>query len=130
MKSLHSLTELQIAVIEVLWSRGEATVREVHERLEESRGLARKTVGTLLRRLERYGVVSHREAGREFVYRADVTREEIRLASVGNLIDTLFDGDVSAFVRHAVQSKEIAPGDVRRIHEMLDEWTSSRGSGK
>ena len=59
MSETHQLTELQIAVMRVLWEKGEATVAEIWEALRPERGLAQTTVATLLCRLEKRGVVAH-----------------------------------------------------------------------
>lgn len=126
MKELHRLTELQIEVLGVLWKRGEATVADVHQALEPATGLARKTIGTLLFRLEQQGVVGHREDGREYVYRARATREQVERATVGSVLGRLFRGDVAAMVSHALRAEEVEPGDVERVKEMLDRWTAER----
>ena len=122
MKDLHRLTDLQVDILRVLWKRGEATVGEVHQALEDETRLARKTVGTLLFRLERQGVIGHREEGREYVYRARVTREQVERAAVGSVLGRLFRGDVAAMVSHALRAEEVAPGDVDRLREMLQSW--------
>jgi len=123
---LHRLTDLQTEVLGVLWSRGEATVADVHQALEPRTGLARKTIGTLLFRLERQGVIGHREEGREYVYSARVSREQVERATVGSVLGRLFRGDVAAMVSHALRADEVEPGDVERLREMLDRWTAER----
>ncbi|SOD03300.1 Predicted transcriptional regulator [bacterium JGI 053] len=126
MKELHRLTELQIEVLGVLWQRSEATVADVHQALEPSTGLARKTIGTLLFRLEQQGVIRHREEGREYLYAACVTREQVERAAVGSVLGRLFRGDVAAMVSHALRAEEVEPGDVERLKEMLERWTAER----
>lgn len=126
MKELHRLTDLQVDVLAVLWERGEATVAEVHQALERAHGLARKTVGTLLFRLEQQGVIGHREDGREYVYSARVTRDQVERAAVGSVLGRLFRGDVAAMVSHALRAEEVEPGDVERLREMLDRWSAER----
>lgn len=53
------LTDLQLALLRVLWTRGEATVQDMVEALRPERDLAPTTVATLLSRLEKRRVVSH-----------------------------------------------------------------------
>ncbi|HVS04264.1 MAG TPA: BlaI/MecI/CopY family transcriptional regulator [Thermoanaerobaculia bacterium] len=122
MKELHALTDLQLAILDVLWRRGEATASEVHEELVDSLGLARKTVGTLLTRLEKQRVLTHRSAGREFVYRAAVTRREVGRATVRNVLQRLFHGSLPALVNQALESEEVKPGDVQRVQELIAAW--------
>ena len=71
------LTELQIDLMDVLWERDEATAAEVCEALSTTRGLALSTVSTLLTRLEKKGVVTHRKEGRQHIYRATVSRGDV-----------------------------------------------------
>lgn len=119
-KALHALTELQLAVLDVLWRRREATANDVHESLSPTFGLARGTVGTLLHRLERQRVVTHRAEGREFFYRAAVDREAVRAARVNGLVSGLFGGDLASMVSFAVSSRDVAPGDLARLQALLN----------
>lgn len=121
MRHLHRMTDLQLEIMNVIWARGEATVAQVHAAIEPRRRLARKTVGTLLSRLNAQGVLAHREDGREYVYRAAVAREEVERATIGNVLKRLFRGDVAAMVSHALRAEDVRPGDVERLRRLLDE---------
>ena len=96
----YALTELQLAILGILWDRGEATSRDVRDALEPDRSLALTTVATLLSRLEKRGVLAHRRAGRSYVFRPTVTRDEVRTAMVKDLAENLFDGDRVALIDH------------------------------
>ena len=67
------LTDLQLTILSVLWERREATVAEIHDEIGERAGASRKTIATLLDRLERRGYVKHKARDRENVYRAAVS---------------------------------------------------------
>ncbi len=121
----HNLTALQLSILRVLWGRGEATVTEIWEALHAERGLAQTTLATMLSRLERRGVVSHRTQARQFVYRALVTEQEAQHSMVSELTSRLFEGDVSALVSHLLTAQDISPGDRARIREMLNAATSA-----
>ncbi len=94
------LTDLQIAIMRVLWERGEASVADVWQALQPERGLAQTTVATLLSRLERRGVIARRAAHRSFVYWTVVSEAEVRQSMVDGLIERMFAGDVTALVNH------------------------------
>ncbi len=115
------LSELQLAVMRVLWQRGKATVAEVHEALEPERGLALTTVATVLTRLEKAGFVAHRAAGRHYLYRPLVSEEAVRRSMVAVLADRLFEGDVAALVSHLVNARDIEPGDLARVKRLIEE---------
>jgi predicted transcriptional regulator len=116
---IHQLTELQIALLRVLWDRGEATVAEICDALRPERSLAPTTVATLLSRLERRGVVSHRSASRQFIYAAAVSEDEVRHSMVSELTEQLFDGDVAELVSHLLSARDISSGDIEKVKEMI-----------
>ena len=120
MPESHSFTALQLAILRVLWDRGEATVIEIWEALHAERGLAQTTLATMLSRLEKRGAVSHRSVSRQFVYRAVVSEDVARHSMVSELTDRLFEGDVPALVSHLLTAQDISPGDRERIRAMLD----------
>lgn len=106
------LTGLQLSILDVLWSHGEATTHDVWAEVVEERPLALTTVATLLSRLERKHVLSHRRDGRQYVYRATVTRAEVRRSKVRELTDLLFDGDPAALMSHLVRADGVDPSRI------------------
>jgi BlaI family transcriptional regulator, penicillinase repressor len=111
----HRLGDLQLAIMRVLWSRGEASVAQVHEALEAERGLAPTTIATMLVKLEKKGVVKHRAEGRRFIYLPRVSEGQVRHSMVGELTSQLFRGDVTALVNHLLSEHEI---DARELAEL------------
>lgn len=118
--SVH-LTDLQLAIVRILWGRGECTVLEVQEALLPERALAQTTVATLLTRLEKRGVVSHRVGGRQFLYKAEVSEPEVRESMVGELTDMLFDGRPSALISHLITKREIDPSELDEVKRLIAE---------
>jgi predicted transcriptional regulator len=121
-KNLHELTDLQLAIMKEIWSRGTATVTDVHEALIGSTALAKKTVGTMMARLEKQGFLAHYAEGREFIYEPTVTRYEVARAKMRNALDNLFGGSLPALVSHALEAKDVAEGDVERVRALIAEW--------
>jgi len=121
MAETYQLTDLQIAIMRVLWDRGQATVVDIWEALHEERGLAQTTIATLLTRLQKRGVVSHTTRQRQFVYRAEVTESEVRRSMVSDLTERLFDGDVAALMTHLLSGREVSTGDMERIKQLIAE---------
>ena len=113
------LGDLQHAIMQVLWRRGEATVSQVHAELLPERGLAPTTIATMLRKMEDKGVVRHRAHGRQFVYTPAVTRGEVQRSMVGEIVDRLFAGDPAALVSHLVSEHEIDREELERLRGLL-----------
>lgn len=112
--------ELQLAILRVLWERGEAAVQDVLEALAPDREPAVSTVATVLSRLEEQGAVSRRKEGRRFVYRPELDREEVRRSMVADLVERLFGGEPSELVGHLLREREIDGADMDRLEELVD----------
>ena len=127
MTDSHRLTGLQLAVMRVVWERGEATIADVCEALRSERRLAQTTVATLLARLEKRGVLAHRVDGRQYVYRAMVSEREVRRSMVAELTESLFQGRPADLISHLLSSREIAPGDLERVKELIEAQEREQG---
>src|SRR5262252_9256607 len=112
------LTTLQLAVMHVLWSRDEASVTDV-QRAMTGRRLALTTVATLLVRLEQRGLVSHRAEGRQYIYRARVSPAEVRETVTRELLRTLFNGDVAAFVSQLLDARKLTREEVADLQRLV-----------
>jgi predicted transcriptional regulator len=130
MADTHQLTDLQLAILRVLWDRGRATAAEITEALRPERGLAQTTIATLLSRLERRGIVSHESRNRQFVYRARVSESAVRRSMVRELTEQLFEGDVTALVNHLLSGREISSGDLARVKAMIEAHEKGASNGR
>lgn len=119
MSPKHSLGDVQLAIMRVLWQHGEAAVAEVHEALRDERGLAPTTVATMLVKMEKKGVVTHRAIGRRFIYRAAVSESEVRRSMVGELTDRLFQGNVAALLSHLLSEHDLDTDELAQVRALI-----------
>ena len=115
----HELTDLQIDVLRVLWERGEASAGEVTDALRGRRDLAATTVATLLTRLEKRGVVTHRVEGRSYIYRAEVGEGDVRRTLLTR-VKGAFAGDVSALLAQLISDEQLDANDLARARELIE----------
>ena len=113
-----SLTDLQLDIMRVLWTRGEATVAEVAHAVR-ARKLANATVATILSRLEKRGAISHRSEGRQFVYSARLKEAEVRKSMMTRVKETLFTGDVPALVSQLLMERDINADDLKQVKALI-----------
>jgi predicted transcriptional regulator len=114
------LGDLQGAIQRVLWGESEAKVARVTEALPGKRR-APTTIATMLTKMERRGIVTHRVEGRQFVYRPALSEAEVTRTMVADLTQRLFEGDVSALVGHLLTSEEIDQDELVRLRAMIVE---------
>jgi|SRR5262245_3487910 len=113
------LTELQLEIMRVLWAHGGATVAEVHAALPAQR-LAQATIATLLRRMEAKGAVSHDKQGRQFVYRARITEQQVRRSLVAEVADRLFSGQVPALINYLLARRRIGADELAEVKALIE----------
>ena len=114
----QELTELQRDLMQVLWQKGEASASDVWEALRPQKKLAATTVATLLSRLEKKGVVSHRVAGRTFIYRPKVEETAVRSSLLDRVKDA-FAGDVAALMAQLLDEHDVNSEDLARVRELI-----------
>lgn len=120
-QTTHTLGDLQLAIMRILWERQEAAVAEVHEALLDERGLAPTTIATMLSKMERKGVVAHRAEGRRFVYRPTVSEPQVRRSMVGELTERLFGGDRVALVSHLLAEHALDPAELAELRRLTED---------
>lgn len=90
-------TDRQLDVMNILWDRGSATVREAKEELDDD--LAYTSVLTVFQTLEKDGRVRYEREGKAYRYFPVVSRAEAGKAAVGYVLRRLFRGSPEALLR-------------------------------
>src|SRR5256885_13028359 len=121
MAASPELSDLQLAIMRVLWDKREASAAEVQAAMQRSRRLAITTVSTLLGRLEKKGAVSHRADGRTFVYRARVSELDMRRKAISGVIRNLFRGNPSEVVGQILSERDVSEEDLERMRRMIQD---------
>lgn len=122
-----SVTEAEQAILEVLWDHGEASVREVTQALEPHKPVAYTTVLTMLGVLHKKELVEFRQQGRAFIYRAALSKAEVRDRALSQLMSQLFDGSPEALALHLLENHDVDPG---RIEALRAKVRAARSKGK
>jgi predicted transcriptional regulator len=117
-KKTIGLTPAERRVMEALWRRGEATVREVADDLSAEKPVAYTTALTVLRVLTEKGAVKAREEGRAHVFRPLISETEARRKALRQLVSDFFGGSNAALAQHLL-SEELTAKERARIEALL-----------
>jgi predicted transcriptional regulator len=120
-KKSPGLTDAELRLMEVLWTRGQATVSDVVEALPSNVPLHYSTVLTTLRILETKGYLSHSKDGRAFVYQPVVGRDEARESAVKHLVRRFFDNSPQLLVLNLLENQKVDPAELRRLKRRIQE---------
>src|SRR3990170_3091042 len=97
-------TDRELEALKVLWQHGEATVRDICDRMNQSGAkLAYTTVLSLLQVMEQKGLVRHRQSGKAYLYSAAAERDRTFRTLAGGFLEKVFDGAVDEYLVHAIQ---------------------------
>ncbi|HLL53146.1 MAG TPA: BlaI/MecI/CopY family transcriptional regulator, partial [Myxococcaceae bacterium] len=100
-------TEMELAILQVLWDRGPSTVREVHEVLnKDSEGTGYTTVLKLMQIMTEKGLVERDESQRAHVYRPTATQQKTERQLVSDLLDRAFGGSPAKLAMQALATKK------------------------
>ena len=120
-------TDRELDILKVLWSREEATVRQVYEVLREELDIVQNTVQAFLRTMTEKGLVEHRTEGRSFVYRPLVKQEQTSRNLLGRVLLHVFDGSLDQLVESAVSLKDPSREELDRLRALLDRCDPDEG---
>jgi predicted transcriptional regulator len=116
------VTDTELAILQVLWERGEATRRQVTDALYPGGGDAHyATVQNLLGRLERKGFVGSVREGTVLVFTATVDRDELIRRRLQGLANKLCGGAVVPLVMNVIRSQLLSAAEVDELYAYLRE---------
>jgi BlaI family penicillinase repressor len=125
-QSLDSLGELQRAVMEIVWRRGEASVHDVLKELGPRKKLAYTTVLTVLQKLEKAGWLAHRNVGKSYIYTPTASREEAGAGSVRGFLKRVFEGDAVAMFQHLIRESDLSDEELGELRTLIDKKRKER----
>src|SRR5436853_5738105 len=109
------LTDLENAVMRVVWDSEPCSVEAVFEVVSRDRDLKETTIRTLLRRLEQKGYLQHETEGRAYVYRATERPRSLAARAVRQIIDRFCQGSVEELVSGMVDAKVLTTDELNRL---------------
>jgi predicted transcriptional regulator len=118
-KKTPTLTEAEYRLMDILWTHGPLSVADVAERVGEP-PLAYNTVLTTLRILEQKGYLGHKAAGRAFIYKATVERDEAQRNVVNHMVSRFFGGSPRELVLNLLDSESVDAAELARLRELID----------
>ncbi len=99
------LGPLEMEILGIVWDMGQATSRDVFEKMRDRRRLGQSTVLTVLRRLSGRGILHRDVAGGVYVYRPAIGREELGMQMIDNVVNLIFRGSVEPALEHLSKRK-------------------------
>ena len=113
-------TESELEILQVLWDKGQASVRDVHEELLKSKEAGYTTTLKLMQIMHEKGLVKRDDSIKTHIYQAAVSKEKTQKHLLGKMIDTLFGGSPTQLVMQALGNHKASDVELEEIQKLLD----------
>ena len=118
----QDITDAELAVLQVLWEHGPATIRQLADALyPEGRTAQYATVQKLLERLESKGCVQRDRGNAVHVFAAMLDRDELVARRLEAVADKLCGGSWTPLLTHLVQKQKLSRRDRQALCDLIDE---------
>jgi BlaI family transcriptional regulator, penicillinase repressor len=114
-------TPSELAILQILWSRGPSTVREIHETLSLEKDVGYTSALKLLQIMTTKGIVKRIEDGRAHVYSANHAAEKTKQQFASDVLQRVFRGSASQLMQHALAGRRASRQEIEELRRLLDE---------
>jgi BlaI family penicillinase repressor len=114
-------TESELEILTVLWQRGLASVREVHEELARTKDVGYTTTLKLMQIMNEKGLVKRDASVKTHIYQAAVSKEKTQRHLLGKMIDGLFGGSSTQLVIQALGNHKASREELEAIQNLLND---------
>lgn len=128
----QDVTDAELAILEILWKEGPATIRQLTDTLYPKGGNAQyATVQKLLERLETKAFVERSRAAGAHSFRAAVDREELIGRRLQATAEKLCGGSMTPLLLHLVRARKLSTRERQELRTLIDDLdTASRNRGE
>jgi BlaI family penicillinase repressor len=113
-------TESELEILNILWNKGTASVREVHEVLLLTKEAGYTTTLKLMQIMHEKGLVKRDDSIKTHIYQAAVSKEKTQKHLLNKMIDTVFGGSPGELVMQALGNHKASAEELEEIQKMLD----------
>lgn len=113
-------TESELEILQVLWEKDQASVREVHEELLKTKDSGYTTTLKLMQIMYEKGLVKRDDSFKTHIYQASVSKERTQKHLLGKMINTLFGGSPGELVLQALGNHKASPAELEEIQRLLN----------
>jgi BlaI family penicillinase repressor len=114
-------TTSELEILQVLWTRGPSTVREVHEILSEKREMGYTNVLKLMQIMTEKGLVRRNETQRAHVYEVGQPAEKTKRNLAADVMERVFDNSASELMMHALAGRRASKEEIAELRRLINE---------
>lgn len=112
-------TESELEILQIIWEKKEATVRQVHDLLAVKKNVGYTTTLKLMQIMFEKGLLTRNTDSRSHIYEAVASQEKTQKFLLNKVIDTLFQGSSFDLVMQALGNKKTSKKELEHIKKYL-----------
>ena len=114
-------TESELEILQILWEKGNCTVRDVHEILTRNKEAGYTTTLKLMQIMHEKGLVGRDTSSKTHIYSALASQQKTQQHLVSRLIDNAFNGSAARMVMQALGNHKSSKDEIEAIKKYLDQ---------
>ncbi len=119
-------TESELEILSLLWEMKEASVRQIHERLAETKDTGYTTTLKTMQNMYAKGLVNRNEEQRTHIYSPLTSQKETQKSLLKNLVSTAFGGSAQQLVLQALGEEKPSKVELDEIRAFLDQLENKK----
>lgn len=119
-KKSEYLTDGEQQIMNILWNKGECSVKDITDELSQDKPTAYTTAQTMCKILVEKGYVDFRKQGRAFIYCARVTQKQARKSALSALLNRFFGSSPELLAQHLMEENDIDLKDLEALQNKVD----------
>lgn len=124
-KDIH-ITEAELEILQVLWDKKEATVKEVHEELSTEREAVYTTTLKQMQVMYEKGLLKRDDSRRQHTYYPDVDIKRVQRKFMDKVMKNLFSGSAGELVMNALSNYKTTPEELDQIKNLIEKAKQSK----
>jgi BlaI family transcriptional regulator, penicillinase repressor len=114
-------TDSELEILQILWQKGKATVREVNETLNEHKETGYTTTLKIMQIMQEKGLLQRNDSARSHVYCAVVSESLTQQALLSRFTDAVFRGSALQLVMQALGNSSTSPSELHQIKTLIEQ---------
>lgn len=113
-------TESELEILQIIWEKGQCSVRDVHDVLEKTKDAGYTTTLKLMQIMHDKGLVERDTSAKTHLYKAVITREQAQNTAVNKILSTVFNGSSSQLIMQVLSNQQSSKEELDMIKDYLN----------
>jgi BlaI family transcriptional regulator, penicillinase repressor len=124
--SFQKPTDSELEILQILWQKNQATVREVNDQINLSKETGYTTTLKLMQIMNEKGLVIRDASEKQHVYSANISESDTQKSILNKFIETTFQGNAMNLVMQALGNHKASDSDLLELKKLLSELEKNK----